>query len=576
MKYFVLLLSLLSISCIAFAQQWGDWQTVYYGTVVEGEPYAGKVEISFKVRGCKGWPNSYYRLNNSISTQYSDLLEFRFEYLDCDGKTATEKVWVNLKEDTGLKEYIGFWFLGTKVTKIIDIKFTPGVGRRKNKTTNPTSNPSNDNPDSNNNSNDKGDAEQQAKAESARQLEQQQLELARQQELERQRRAAEAEAVRKQNNQYMQQAQDPNNTAITQAMYLNQAKLNTTYQQLQGNISAQEAQQQQTQIQQLQSQQLQENIQNTAVGVVNLFSQLSSNRQDRLAREARQREARQERERQEAIEEAQKTPEQRQREREEAERRRVEEEQRRAEAALKAEQAKQEYLRRLAFNLQLQYGFGFDNIPIIINDAYDQETSVYNTQQPVLHLGLQANIMDNKGVSFHLTPSFSYGENILTPGHGTHKTFGLDGMIHFSTSRQSACKFVLEGAYLKRSGDFKMGTGNTFSSPAGSQAAYYVSKYDYSIVRYGVGLLFDVNGGLSRRTFLKPGLFFERPSFFASTNKALMVGNLQILITNKLTIDLSYSTNYAIAGKTDYPANVKAGNQDFYSIRVFLKSTLIR
>lgn len=403
---------------------------------------------------------------------------------------------------------------------------------------------------------------------------QRQQELARQQEIERQ-QAENARRLQEQTNQYLQQAQDPNNTAITQAMYRGQAKINTTWQQSQGAITAEQAAQQQNAIQQLEAQQTQQNIQNATMGVLNLINAFSTNRQNKLERLEQERRDREESERRRAMQEALKTPEQREYERKQAEQRKVEEAQRAAEAKRLAEERRLKFLEEIAFNIQFQYGLGFDNLPILVNDPDKEDTGVTSTQQPVLHLGLQANLLDNRGISFHLNPVFTYGQNILTRGDGNHASAGLNAMIHFAPHRESVVKMFVAGAFLKRKGEFTAATGASHSGPAGMITEFYNGRYNYNLLRYGLGLLLDANG-LYRRTYFKPGIFLERPSFFSPVNKSTMVGNLEVLITNKVTLDFSYSNNYFVAGHSDYPGNLKRANKDFYSLHIFLKTPLIK
>ena len=107
--FFFLLLSLRGMG-----QGFTDWTTVYSDG---SSPNEIKVQISFKVTGCDG-SLSYFRVNNLFSAK--GIVQFKFDYTNCEGKLKTEYVSANL-EHIGITES-GYWFIGSSVGKVYDVK----------------------------------------------------------------------------------------------------------------------------------------------------------------------------------------------------------------------------------------------------------------------------------------------------------------------------------------------------------------------------------------------------------------------------------------------------------------------
>jgi len=105
--------------------EYGEWQTLYQET--QGENVL-KAEISFKVSVCgpyglKGY--SRWRTRNEISKNAT--LTFKFDWVDCDNKSHTENMRMDLNKQ-GIDDYQGNWFLGKTITKLpynIKINGTP-------------------------------------------------------------------------------------------------------------------------------------------------------------------------------------------------------------------------------------------------------------------------------------------------------------------------------------------------------------------------------------------------------------------------------------------------------------------
>lgn len=181
----IVILNLFQLTCLfTYAQEFGEWHFVY------GEPTGGKVEISFKVRGCKGTPYSFYRINNTINTEYNDLLTFKFHYTNCDGSTGVETVRLDLKDNRGLIEDRGAWFLGSQVTLTsTEVKFISNRPKTTNSTQNTNSSVQNlNNSDQSNHQHEQGQRQKETEQSRNQQEEtrrQAEIELLRNEQIER-------------------------------------------------------------------------------------------------------------------------------------------------------------------------------------------------------------------------------------------------------------------------------------------------------------------------------------------------------------------------------------------------------
>lgn len=220
--------------------------------------------------------------------------------------------------------------------------------------------------------------------------------------------------------------------------------------------------------------------------------------------------------------------------------------------------------------MKFHLGLGWDNIPIITNDSKNQKSATAASSHPFLHLGFQAGFFNNKGISFHIKPFLSYGFNALSPGTtGSHLAYGSMGTLFFGKHNDSKLKLFVEGGYVSRNGDY---TSDHDAAAASIGISTYsdvveTAEYNYSLIRYGGGIMLHLID-TDTETKIKPGIFFEKPSFFNNTTKPLMVGNLEILISSFLIIDVSYSKSYAISGSAMYPNKISNDNKDYFSLRL--------
>jgi hypothetical protein len=219
---------------------------------------------------------------------------------------------------------------------------------------------------------------------------------------------------------------------------------------------------------------------------------------------------------------------------------------------------------------RVYFGLGWDQIPVIANDDNHSATSTEVTSHPVIALGFTFSFFNNRGISLHLSPFGTFGLDALDPGAtGSHLTYGGNATLLLSPKAKNLFKLFAEGGYTERSGtwSYDQDAGDASLGITTYTNVVKNADYDYSVIRYGGGFMLDFING-DNETYIRPGIFFETPSFAPYIKTPVMVGNLQILMSSFLLLDISYSKDYFIAGTATYAKNFDKSNQDFFSIRL--------
>lgn len=221
-----------------------------------------------------------------------------------------------------------------------------------------------------------------------------------------------------------------------------------------------------------------------------------------------------------------------------------------------------------------QLGLGIDNIPLIVNSTptagLTNSSRTDASFHPIAYVGIRMGVFNNKGISFHLSPFFTYGMNALMPGaNGSHLSYGGNATLFISTHNTSRIKLFAEGGYAARSGDYTYNldaatTGTAYATSSGYEVS---GSYDYSVMKYGGGVMLHWIGN-ENETYLKPGVFFEKPSFSDNKAKPVMNANLQLLISSFIIIDVSYSPNYPVPGSAKYTSNFKTEDKSYFSLKL--------
>jgi hypothetical protein len=205
-------------------------------------------------------------------------------------------------------------------------------------------------------------------------------------------------------------------------------------------------------------------------------------------------------------------------------------------------------------SIDVQPGIGWDIFPIIINNQNIYASSETGTSShPVLQLGGKSTILLGSKLLAEVDPALSYGLNLSAKGH--HLVYGSNAALFGKLGSTMPLQLFGSIGYWLKNGKWEKADANY-----GQQQA----DYNYQLLKYGIGLRYTLNENF----WVKPGIYWEKASFFASGTSPVMVGNVQALFQKKWLVEASYSKNYLIGGTTAFPNNFSANNQNFFSIRL--------
>jgi hypothetical protein len=223
-----------------------------------------------------------------------------------------------------------------------------------------------------------------------------------------------------------------------------------------------------------------------------------------------------------------------------------------------------DHFNRHWFTMKSQMGIGFEQMPAIANSSLHSNSLTATPQYPYGYFGLKMTFFNNRGISFSLLPYFSHNINSIDKSvDGNEYTYGANGTLLLGKTNTSPARIFLEGGWYQR---YLKYTDNT---------VFEAGNFDYSVLRYGAGImLWTLNKKGTRESYIKPGIFFEVPSFATSAQPPVMVGNVELMISNAVILEGSYSHNYLIGGDISYPHSITAPGKDFFSIKLIKTSNL--
>jgi hypothetical protein len=236
------------------------------------------------------------------------------------------------------------------------------------------------------------------------------------------------------------------------------------------------------------------------------------------------------------------------------------------------------------FSVKFLLGVGMEGIHLNVNETFKRNSATQRMVTTDGYLGFNATVFNNKGISLELSPFFNYGLIAFQTGYSGGKiSYGGSGTLYLSKKSTSKIKLFAEGGYIKRSGDLNfdqdVANGNSATSTASATDIVQKGEYNYSVLKYGGGFMLRFvhqnDNDKWVETTIKPGFFFEKPSFSLPSDKPIMVANLQLNIESIICLDVSYSKNYAIGGKINYPQNYTLENGNYWNFRIIRKGKLL-
>lgn len=230
---------------------------------------------------------------------------------------------------------------------------------------------------------------------------------------------------------------------------------------------------------------------------------------------------------------------------------------------------KDEYINDETY-LKFFLGFAYESQPVITNDYRYGKSKIENAAYPGFSLGLTSrlNLSKSGGVALQLQPFVQLNLAAFSPGtNGGSSTYGGNATLYLSNNSDAKLHFFGEGSYQKRSGTYNYDL-DAAAGGFGTTNAVSSSEWNYSILRYGGGFKLQFLGGDvdDQETYFRPGIFFERPSF--APNSQVMIGNLQIMISSFLTIDIDYSRNYLVPGTIKFKNTFERSENNYFNIKL--------
>jgi hypothetical protein len=226
------------------------------------------------------------------------------------------------------------------------------------------------------------------------------------------------------------------------------------------------------------------------------------------------------------------------------------------------------------FAAKFQIGLGYGSMPIIVNSTKLRKSTIKPSNQFLFDLGFKLGILNDKGVSFDVTPTVSIGVTAFQTGiDGGSLQYGGLGTLWLGMKAQSTFKLFAEGGYFQRSGTYNYDQ-DVAGGPTSATDNVEKGEFNFGMLKYGGGFKIAFVNDEFMETYIKPGIFFEKPSFFTNKVKPTMVFNLQCYIVSNALIDFSYSKNYYIPGKLDYGAGFTKENRNYFSFKIIRQGKL--
>jgi len=189
------------------------------------------------------------------------------------------------------------------------------------------------------------------------------------------------------------------------------------------------------------------------------------------------------------------------------------------------------------------------NIPVTDNysgSGYVASSKSSNTLPICLSAGLEAKFLSNHRFGFSLNPFFNYGFLAFSSETGNYTNYG--GNINLKYGKK--LQILLKGSYEKRNGT------KSYDAAEMGVDGLTTAEYDYSVLRYGLGLKYD---------FVEAAMFKENLSFLKNTDANIFSYELSMAY-DIFGMAFKYAPNYPIAGIVKYPNQYEINKQSFFFI----------
>ncbi|MBO9731466.1 MAG: hypothetical protein J7623_22690 [Chitinophaga sp.] len=223
------------------------------------------------------------------------------------------------------------------------------------------------------------------------------------------------------------------------------------------------------------------------------------------------------------------------------------------------------------FAAKFLLGLGYDHSPILSNGngkSYIEERNLVT-----INTGFTIGILNNRPISFYLKPQLNMAMSAFASGiSGGYASYGGTGVLQLAWKKHSKFNVFAEGGWFKNSGTFKYD-----ADARNNTATDDVREGNMSFTRlvYGGGLMLRwIGKSNGKETYLRPGVFYDKPSFFTDAVKPVLTMNFQVYIYSAILLDMSYTPKTYIAGDLLHPSTLERKNVDAYSIKIIRQGRL--
>ncbi|MBS0028308.1 hypothetical protein ACTJJ0_05400 [Chitinophaga sp. 22321] len=218
-----------------------------------------------------------------------------------------------------------------------------------------------------------------------------------------------------------------------------------------------------------------------------------------------------------------------------------------------------------SFAAKFLLGVGYEHAAILSNGvgkSYIEERDLFS-----LHTGFNLGFFNNKPVSFYVKPMVNMGMSAFTTGvSGGYASYGGTGVLQLAVRRHSKFNIFAEGGWFKHSGTYK------YDADARNNTAtddVREGNMSFSRLLYGGGLMLRwINTSAGKETYIRPAVYYEKPSFFTDDRKPVLSMNLQVYIYSAIMFDFTYTPNTYVSGELHYPATLEMKEVNAYSIKI--------
>lgn len=227
----------------------------------------------------------------------------------------------------------------------------------------------------------------------------------------------------------------------------------------------------------------------------------------------------------------------------------------------------------LMASLKIQLGLGMEVLPLITNTGIKTSSQTEFSIHPTFFVGMKLGLLNKYPVSFHINPYANIGFNALKKGvNGFHTTAGFTGTFLASWKSTAVFKVFFEGGYYFRKGNFKYDYDAVHSGATTDEVR--TSNYKYTAYSLGGGILFHIIKP-PKETYIKPGVYFEKTSFYPKKIPYTLVAKLDVNIVSQILLSFTFSPKYYIAGDLYYTNNFEAKSRPYFGMSIIRQGNLI-